>query len=151
MSSYDNSWIINALNAGGLSRARRDERKFQQQQQDRQDAQVKWEHEQSLAERQADEAAKQAKAKAEADAAKRTETANRERYYSQLMQAQPQNADRIMQGARAQGIDLPAQPMNVQIADTEALQSNYDPAPRRQQIQAAPAAEHEPAAEPWVG
>lgn len=143
MAGYDNSWIINALNAGALTRAQRDQRALQQQQQERLDSQTRWEREQALAERQADEAAKAAKVKE----AERTEAARRERYYGRLFaenQGNQETLARISAGARAQGINLGAsQPMQVEIAGGPAEQTNWSPAdtlaPQQpSQLQAAP-------------
>lgn len=63
---------------------------------------LKWEREQAAAERSAD---REAAALKERDAA-RTSSANRERYFAQLLQARPQDAGQISQAARAQGIDI---------------------------------------------
>ena len=63
---------------------------------------LRWEREQAFAEREADRSAAEIK---ERDAG-RTSSANRERYFAQLLQARPQDADQISQAARAQGVDI---------------------------------------------
>ena len=63
---------------------------------------LKWEREQASAEREADRAAAEIKTRD----AERASTANRERYFAQLLQARPQDAGQISQAARAQGIDI---------------------------------------------
>jgi hypothetical protein len=97
--------LLQAMQAGGLTKAQRDQREFQQQQLTRQDDQFKFQREQYLAEREADRAAAENKAK-EAGA---TQLANRERYFARAYEANQGNPEmlaRIDTAAQAQGVKV---------------------------------------------
>lgn len=94
--------LLEYAEAAGLTQRQRDAKAAQEEQLKRQDEQTKWQREQYASERQAEQQAQQAKA----EQAKATSGAHKQRYWADMLAAQPQNADRIKQAAQAQGVEF---------------------------------------------
>lgn len=121
MAGYSNDWIVNALQAGGLTRSQRESKRLQEQQQEAQDKQIKFNQDRLLAQDQQAQAEQQAKQQEAAAKA----MANKQRFYADALQraTDPQQKEAIIRGARAQGVEIAAEPMQVQLPGEQPVQA----------------------------